>query len=247
MATKKPTIVLIPGSFLHSSHYTPTLQPLIDAGISIHVLDPPCYHTKKPGPPPTMYDDAFFIAKFVEGLADQGEEVVLVSHSYGGTPASEAVKELSVTERRKSGKKGGVVMLAFVTAVVPKDGWLVHTDLSATVDTCFNSISKEEGTKHCKAAIGQHSSLAFGGEASTLRYPGYRNVPVSWFLCEDDRCVVPEVQETAIRVIEESWKGTEREETKVDVTRVNCDHFPTLSAQGKLREWFGGLVEKRGR
>ena len=122
MVTKKPIVVLIPGSFLHSSHYTPTLQPLIDAGLSIHVLNPPCYYAKKPGPPPTMYDDASFIANFVEGLADKGEEVVIVSHSYGGTPASEAVKGLTVAERRKKGKEGGVVRLAFVTAVVPKVG-----------------------------------------------------------------------------------------------------------------------------
>lgn len=127
MAPKKPTIVLIPGSFVHSSHYDPTLQPLRDKGLSIHVLDPPCYHTKKPGPPPTMHDDAAFITDFVEGLADKGEEVVLVSHSYGGTPASECMKGadgsgLSVDARRKVGKRGGMVRLAFVTAVVPKVG-----------------------------------------------------------------------------------------------------------------------------
>lgn len=121
-ASKKPTIVLIPGSFLHSSHYTPTIQPLHDAGVSIHILDPPCYHSKKPGDLPTMYDDASFISSFVEKLADQGEEVVLVSHSYGGTPTTEGLKGLSVAERRKQGRKGGVVRLAYITAVVPKVG-----------------------------------------------------------------------------------------------------------------------------
>ncbi|KAF3043775.1 hypothetical protein E8E12_010098 [Didymella heteroderae] len=269
MATKKPTIVLIPGSFLHSLHYAPTLQPLIDGGISVHVLDPPCYYTKKPGDLPTMYDDASFVATFIENLADQGHEVVLVSHSYGGTPASECMKGvdgcgLSVGARQKQGKRGGVVRLAYMTAVVPKvgggladtmvggvtvpleadeDGWLMFPDPSACVDVCFNSVSKEEGMKHFQAALGQHSSVAF---ADTLTYPGYKDVPASWFLCEDDRCVVPAVQETAIKDIEESWKGTEREGKRVDVTRVKCDHFPTVSAQGQLREWFEGLVEKGG-
>lgn len=123
----KPTIVLVPGSFLHSSHYAPTLQPLREQGVTVHVLDPPCYHTKKPGLPPTMYDDASFIATFVEELADQGHEVVLVSHSYGGTPASECMKGsdgrgLSVDSRQALGKRGGVVRLAYITAVVPKLG-----------------------------------------------------------------------------------------------------------------------------
>lgn len=119
---KKATIVLIPGSFLHSSHYEPTLAPLRASGLTIHVLDPPCFHAKKPGPLPSMYDDSSFVGEFITELADRGEEVVLVAHSYGGMPASECVRGLSVDARRKEGKQGGVVRLAFVTAVVPKVG-----------------------------------------------------------------------------------------------------------------------------
>lgn len=122
-----------------------------------------------------------------------------------------------------------------------QDGWLTHPQPEATVDVCFNSISKEEGMKHFNAAIGQHSSAAFAG---TLTYPGYKDVPASWFFCEDDRCIVSAVQETSIKDIEESWRGTEREGQKVDVTRVKCDHFPTVSAQKELRAWLEGLVEK---
>jgi hypothetical protein len=46
-----------------------------------------------------MYNEASFIAKFVEHLAGSSEGIVLVSHSYGGTPALESVKGLSMTER----------------------------------------------------------------------------------------------------------------------------------------------------
>lgn len=121
-ASKKPAIVLVPGSFCHSSHYAPGLKPLQDAGVSVHILDPPTYHSKKTGDLPTLHDDASFIAKTVEKLADQGEEVVLVAHSYGGTPASESIKGLSVSERKEQGKPGGVVRLAYISAVVPKVG-----------------------------------------------------------------------------------------------------------------------------
>lgn len=246
---------------MHSSHYTPTLQPLIDAGIKVHILDPPCYYTKKPGPVPTMQDDASFIAAFVSQLADAGEHIVLVSHSYGGTPSSESVAGLSASERAKNGKPGGIVRLAYITAVVPKqgnglaetmtggmqvplepdsDGWLVHVDPAASVAACFNSLPVEQGMREFERALGTHSSGAF---AATLGYPGYKDVPASWFLCEDDKCVMPEVQEMAIREIEDSWRGTEREGMKVEVTRVKCDHFPTISAQEELRGWVEGLVK----
>lgn len=69
-----------------------------------------------------MYDDATHVASFITRLADAGEEVVLVAHSYGGTPASECMSGLSVESRRKEGKEGGVRRLGYVTAVVPKVG-----------------------------------------------------------------------------------------------------------------------------
>ena len=116
---------------------------------------------------------------------------------------------------------------------------MFHPQPEITLDVCMNSIPKDRRMQEFKA-FGQHSSAAF---AETLTYPGYRDVPCSWFLCEDDRCVTPAVQETAIKDIEESWKGTEREGKRVDVTRVRCDHFPTISAREELARWFEGLVE----
>ena len=38
------------------------------------------------GQPPTMYGDAAFIAKETEKLADEGRDVIPISHSYGGVP-----------------------------------------------------------------------------------------------------------------------------------------------------------------
>lgn len=262
MSPKNPTIVLVPGSFCHSSLYIPTLQPLIASGHKIHILDPPCFYSKKPGPAPTMRDDASFIAAFVTQLADAGERIVLAAHSYGGVPSSQSIKGLSLSERAWEGKQGGVVRLAFVTAVVPKqgstlpetlgggvpvpvevdeDGWLSQTDPAASAAACYSSLPLEQGLREVEKGAGVHSSGAF---AEGLEYPGYKDVPVSWFFCEKDKCVTPEVQETAIRDIEESWRGTEREGSKVDVTRVQCDHIPTVSAQEELRSWFEGLVSK---
>lgn len=47
-------------------------------------------------------------------------------------------------------------------------------------------------------------------------------------------------------MIEASWKGTEREEMEVDVTRAKCDHFPFVSA-GDARDetvrWLEGLLK----
>jgi pimeloyl-ACP methyl ester carboxylesterase len=116
------TIVLVPGSFSFSDVYLPLADPLRASGYTVHLLDPPSYYTKKAGAPPTVYDDAAFIASFVRGLVDAGEEIVVLAHSYGGTPTSQALEGLTVRERRAKGEKGGVARVGFITAVVPPVG-----------------------------------------------------------------------------------------------------------------------------
>jgi hypothetical protein len=50
------------------------------------------------------------------------------------------------------------------------------------------------------------------------------------------------LQQAAIDNIEESWKGTEREGKKVDVTSFKCDHIPVYSARDELEKWMEGLI-----
>jgi hypothetical protein len=72
-----------------------------------------------------------------------------------------------------------------------KDGWLYHSDHAATQAVVFSSLSPEDGAAKM-SIFGRHSSTCFGNE---LTYAGYKDVPVSYFLCEDDLCVLPEVQQ----------------------------------------------------
>jgi hypothetical protein len=69
-----------------------------------------------------MYEDAAFIAKHIARLADAGKDILVIAHSYGGTPATESIKGLSKKERVERGKKGGVVGLAYMTSLVPELG-----------------------------------------------------------------------------------------------------------------------------
>jgi pimeloyl-ACP methyl ester carboxylesterase len=90
------TLVIVPGSFSFSHFYDPLVNPLRSKGYDIHVLDPPAYpqaelewqkkygnEATKPAPP-TMYDDAKFTADAIEKLVEEGKDVVVMGHSYGG-------------------------------------------------------------------------------------------------------------------------------------------------------------------
>ena len=120
-----PTFLLTTGSFAHPSMYVPTTD-LLPANITIHV---PHLRTVSAGkgksgavPPPTMYDDAAMIRGKIAALADEGKDVVLLAHSYGGIPATEALKGVTKAEREREGKKGGVVRIGYLTCLVPEVG-----------------------------------------------------------------------------------------------------------------------------
>lgn len=58
-----------------------------------------------------------------EPLFDQGKEVVLIAHSYGGVPAGVATRGQGVEERARAGKKGGFRQIIYVAAfAVPQKG-----------------------------------------------------------------------------------------------------------------------------
>jgi hypothetical protein len=118
-------------------------------------------------------------------------------------------------------------------------------DPAATAEIIYNDLPPAAGTAEA-AKFGKHSSVSFGNE---LTHAGYKDLPVSWFYCVNDLCILPEVQQTAIDVIEESWKGTEREGKKVDVKRVKCDHCPFVVTEKRevLVRWVEGALQKGGK
>lgn len=121
----KPSILIVPGSFALPEFYDEVVTPMAAKGYAIKAIHLPSVGLKtgpREGEPPTMYDDAAFIAKEVTKLADEGKDVVLIAHSYGGAPTTESTKGLGKAERQKAGKKGGIVRLAYLTALVPDVG-----------------------------------------------------------------------------------------------------------------------------
>jgi hypothetical protein len=51
-------------------------------------------------------------------IADEGKDIVLVMHSYGGIPATESAHGLAKKDREAAGKKGGIVALLYVAALL---------------------------------------------------------------------------------------------------------------------------------
>ncbi|KAI0478138.1 Alpha/beta hydrolase fold-1 [Xylaria cf. heliscus] len=258
----KPYILLSTGSFAPASLYDDLV-----ARVKAHGYDMKALHLPTVGlgpgvgrdtPPATMYDDAAFIAKEIEALADAGREIVLIGHSYGGMPATESTKGLSVQERQKQGKKGGLVRLAYMTVLLinpghsasqvfppqpegqepgmlpDEKGWLHFRDPEGSAASCFSDIPKEDGLYwHSQFAL--HSAVSF---VNPLTHAGYKDVPVSYLLCEGDLVISPEIQRREIEMVEAETGS------KVDVTSIKAGHCPNVSVPETVVDWILHVARK---
>lgn len=119
----KPTIALVPGAWHTPGHFELFLQRFRDAGYPIASKALPSVGADSVDRQPTTGDDADFIRNHVLlPELDQGREVVVIVHSYGGCPGSAAAQGLSKAERAAAGKAGGVIGLVFMCAFIAHQG-----------------------------------------------------------------------------------------------------------------------------
>ncbi|PYI07322.1 alpha/beta-hydrolase [Aspergillus sclerotiicarbonarius CBS 121057] len=258
----KPAILLIPGAFAPPEHYDAVVNAVVAQGHSIRALHLPTVGYKSGVKvPPCMEDDAAFIASEVAELADQGRDVVLLAHSYGGIPATQSTKGLGKAERQAQGMKGGIVRLAYMNCLVlplgtsdpsvlmasdapakgqivelkaDDDGWLHHSDISLSAALGFSDLPREEGEMWARK-LTRHSASAFPSE---LTHAGYRDIPVSWLLSEDDLCIPATLQRASMAMVERESGH------RIDVTSIKAGHCPFISKPSLVTDWVLDIVAK---
>jgi len=255
----KSSILLIPGSFVLPEMYDPVVAAVRAQGYEMKALHLPSVGLSarqgRDGPAPSMHEDAAFVAKEAEKLVEEGKDVVLIGHSYGGIPITQAAKGLGVEDRRKQGKKGGIVKLAYMTALVPavgssavdvlagvppehqapmetdENGWMLQSQPAATAAIILTRLPLEESEPLVRQ-FAKHSGASF---VDKLTYAGYKDIPVAYLFCEEDLCIPVEIQQAEIDMIE---KESGR---KVDVTRIAADHCPNWTAMQQTVDWIVAL------
>lgn len=111
---------------------------------------------------------------------------------------------------------------------------MYHTNLEHTARVCGSHMTYEE-RQPLFDQFPRHSAASFGNE---LTQAGYKDLPVSYLVAEDDLCIPVSVQKDEIAMIE-SETGK-----KVDVTSRNVDHVVNVSEPKVLADWFTSLVDK---
>jgi hypothetical protein len=118
-----PTIVICSGAWPLAIFF----QPLIQAfeakqhAAICKVVD--AYPPFDPDRPVTRnYDAVFLRNQVLDPLLEEGKDIVIFMHSYGGVYGPEALEAISKKERAAKGLNGGVVAVIFTAAYVAPKG-----------------------------------------------------------------------------------------------------------------------------
>jgi hypothetical protein len=117
------TVVICPGAWPLRSFFEPLLQAFNAIGYPAECKVPlgyPDFGTDSPAQ--INPDSAYLREQVLTPLLEEGRDVALLMHSYGGVYAPAALEGLSKKEREDQGLKGGIVGLIFVAAFVARKG-----------------------------------------------------------------------------------------------------------------------------
>lgn len=87
-------------------------------GYEVEVVDLPSTIDRSPQPPATVQDDAVAVQDVTSKYIEQGKYVHIHTHSYGGIPGTESIKDISQKAREAKNLKGGVSRIVYTTSLV---------------------------------------------------------------------------------------------------------------------------------
>ena len=119
--SSKPVLVIVPGAAQTPSHYAYLSHLLLCQGYGVlSALLPTVGATATV----TAQDDTDYVRSrmLLPVLDIEKHDVIVVSHSYGGMPASAAVRGLGKADRTAEGKTTSVLGQIFLASILPRGG-----------------------------------------------------------------------------------------------------------------------------
>ncbi|KAK8034592.1 hypothetical protein PG993_009587 [Apiospora rasikravindrae] len=118
-----PTIAICSGAWPLELFFQPLIQAFHAIGQDAICKVPQSYPAADPDSPPERnYDSVFLRAHVLDPLLEEGREIVVFMHSYGGVYGPESLEGTSKKERMSKGLQGGVVAVIFAAAYVASKG-----------------------------------------------------------------------------------------------------------------------------
>lgn len=255
--TQTPTLIFVPGAWHTAETWSQTIAELEPKGFKCIAVTLPSTTSVTAG----LGDDVEAVQDAIRAESDEGRDVVLIVHSYGGLVGSSSIRGFAkkahddsvkslVKDESSSGRVIGLALIAtgFVktglsflgaTGGKPPPQWVADTEAGTARlivdprDWFYHDLPEEEG-KAWVEKLTPHSlkSLAEGGEHA---YAGWKDVPC-WFLVTlEDRALPGAFQEMLVQ-------GAVAEGGDVTMRKIETSHSPMLSQPQKTAEFISDAV-----
>ena len=135
-----PVVLFIRGGWHTLAAYEKFLGILESEGYTVVAPDLPSAAQNTSADP--AGDDVRYFASLAAKLADQGHEILVIAHSYGGTIATDAMAGLGLSARKVKGLQGGVKRMVYVAAFMLERG------------TCLEDLAPADSLPWCQFEVG---------------------------------------------------------------------------------------------
>ncbi|WP_328653705.1 alpha/beta hydrolase [Micromonospora sp. NBC_00330] len=227
MTSTRPTLLLVHGAWHRPAVWDRLRAELDVLGYQTRAVDLP---TSGPDARGGMQDDAAAVRKEIAAI---GGPVVVVAHSYGGIPVSEAATGLSEVEHlvylTAYQLDRGESMFSFHGVPDP-----VETDVLIPITgdprtAFYGDLSDADA----EAAIGQLVDQRLRACVDRVNEPAWRSIPSTYIVCTNDQAIpVPLQEKMAARAS--------------SARRIESSHSPFLSRPVELAALLDEIVTARG-
>ncbi|KAF4629299.1 hypothetical protein G7Y89_g8851 [Cudoniella acicularis] len=240
----KPTFVCI-----HGAWHSPACWDKVKAILETHGYECICPALPSTDSVPPKHDfteDVEMIRSTVEKLAEAGNDVILVTHSYGGVPGGQALEDLDKESRHKK----VLIIPSQNSPTGTRDGMAesMKTDFEAGVITVGPQDAKglfyQDLPDETVAELARNlRPQSIGCWWSKTTYAAWRYIPTTYVVCTEDAPTTVMAAEYLVSTAQAS------EPNMVDtVIRRAVGHSPFFSqpewTAGMLREAAGEKVEQ---
>ncbi|GKZ24667.1 hypothetical protein AbraCBS73388_011658 [Aspergillus brasiliensis] len=200
------TIVLVPGAWHQPSCMSQLQDELTSLGLNATTVAHPSIGNASQ-PLKTLVDDRASLHATIEELADDGQYVTVVAHSYGGTVASGAAEGLGVAERRAAGKPGGIIMIDDLI-------YANNPEITNPANLFYNDLPKDVQDYW----ISELLPITAAGSQVPNTYEPWKYIPCTYIKATQDQALPLEVQENMIATM-----------GSVTTMALDSSHSPFLS------------------
>ncbi|KAI0878759.1 Alpha/beta hydrolase fold-1 [Hypoxylon argillaceum] len=246
MSTNLPTVVLVPGAWTAPTAYYKLIGALQKKAFTVYI---PALPTNDGTRPPDSSVDADIIAvrEVVRQLVDEGKEIVILMHSYGGIAGTSALEGLTRKDRQAKDLPGGVVHLIYVAAFMLGLGQNIRTVVQAVnlpgrgslvqfandgtwfpidpVWLLYFDLAPNDQEEQTKLIKWGNSAILQGNTT----YEAWKDVPTLYVRSTLDRWLPPEFQDFCLA-------NAEKAGASIIVSELKSGHSPYVNFAHEIAE-----------